>query len=61
VDVARLLLTVPQRLAIERVSSVDALMDENVASDATRGKLAAARQMTDAAMTEAEQLIGSLS
>jgi methyl-accepting chemotaxis protein len=61
VDVARLLLIVPERMAVERVISVDAMMAPGPAGDDTRRKLADARQSTDAAITETAQLIGSLS
>ncbi len=61
VEVARLLLAVPEKLAAERVTAVDRLLDEAPADEAARAKVAASRQATDAALAASQTLIGSLS
>ncbi len=60
VEVAGLLLAVPEKLAAERVVTVDRLLEENVADAAARAKVAAARQDADATMAQATDLITTM-
>jgi methyl-accepting chemotaxis protein len=60
VDVAGLLLKIPERLAAERVVSVNRLLEDGPATDAGRAEATAARRATDDALAGSAALIGSL-
>jgi methyl-accepting chemotaxis protein len=61
VDVAAHLLLVPERMAIERVPSVDRLMDDRAASQEARAKIAVTREAADTAIAATEAVIAALS
>jgi len=60
VEVAGQLLVVPEKLAAERVVTADRLMEDGVADAEARGRIAGARQVADAAITQATDLIETM-
>ncbi len=61
VEIARLLLAVPEKLAAERVLTVDLLIADAAASPAAQAKIETARRAADATVTRATTAIGTMS